>query len=104
MKEIKSKVQPNPKECAVWIDLKADPHGSIRKHWNGSKWVKDASHTSDFSEHIRMLNHAIECIKEEIEQIKKQIGTIKQYDDTTIQNRVKNLTNKVSKIEQLLEF
>lgn len=35
MKTIKSKIQPNPKECDRWVDLHADPMGGVVKYFNG---------------------------------------------------------------------
>ena len=39
MKTIESRIAPNPKEAQIWIDLNEDPHGLIKKYWNGSAWV-----------------------------------------------------------------
>ena len=39
MKTIESRIAPNPKEAQIWIDLNEDPHGLIKKYWNGKTWV-----------------------------------------------------------------
>lgn len=39
MKTVESKIAPNPKEAQYWVDLTADPRGSITKVFNGTKWV-----------------------------------------------------------------
>lgn len=39
MKTIKSKIQPNPKECDRWVDLHADRMGGVVKYFNGNTWA-----------------------------------------------------------------
>ena len=41
MKTIESRIAPNPMEAKIWIDLSADPHGMVKKYWDGTKWVEE---------------------------------------------------------------
>lgn len=46
VKFLKSKIQPNPKEVTYWVDIDADPYGSVIKIWNGYNWVPIAGAAS----------------------------------------------------------
>ena len=103
MKEIKSKVQPNYKECSIWIDLNEDPHGSVKKHWNGTKWVK----TSD--DIANKLQIEIENIREQIAQLFSQLVDLKTavdlsktYKDNAINEKINKLNNRVNELEQFI--
>lgn len=100
MKEIKSKVQPNHKECSVWIDLTADPHGSVKKHWDGTKWVAE---NNGVDEQVKMevdqLKTTIEKLTKIIHELQVAFDTFQQYDDTKLHNRINKLISRVEKIE-----
>jgi hypothetical protein len=44
-KTIQSTIAPNPNEASRWIDLSADPYGSITKYWNGKEWRQSDDET-----------------------------------------------------------
>lgn len=48
LKMVAQNIEPNPKEIMYWVDLQADPQGSVIKYYNNNskKWVpmiKEAS-------------------------------------------------------------
>lgn len=103
MKEIKSKVQPNHMECNVWIDLNEDPHGSVKKHWDGINWVKTTNDT------VERLQIDLQNLREFVVQLVSQLADLKtmlqsknSYDDTKIHERINKLNNRVSKLEQFV--
>lgn len=40
-----STIAPSPSMNCLWMDLSADPYGSVIKYFNGSSWASDASDT-----------------------------------------------------------
>ena len=101
MKEIKSKVQPNHLECSVWVDLNEDPHGSIKKHWNGKEWVKSTNNNADkLITDIENIKESVKALFIQLADLKALVNNIKQYDDTKIHERINKLINRVNKLEQ----
>lgn len=103
MKEIKSKIQPNPKECTIWVDLTADPHGSVRKHWDGAKWVSSNNDSKSFENIVKIFEVMTQSLVAELTELKEKVNTIKLYDDQPMQIKLKSLTDRVHKLEQLFE-
>ena len=103
MKEIKSKTQPNPKECTIWVDLTADPHGSIRKYWDGAKWVSSNNDSKSFENIVKIFEEMTQSLAAELTELKEKVNTIKLYDDQPMQIKLKSLTDRVHKLEQLFE-
>lgn len=74
MKTIKSRIAPNPKECDRWIDLQADPYGSVEKYFNGNSWspvggtMEGSFLTADDPEIIEM--------EEKIDSLDKEMGQV----------------------------
>lgn len=103
MKEIKSKVQPNHRECQIWIDLSEDPHGSVKKHWNGEKWVKTADDNIEKVQvEIKEIRELIASLFKRLADLESLIGTIKEYDDTKLHERINKLISRVNKLEQFI--
>lgn len=101
MKEIKSRVQPNHRECQIWVDLNEDPHGSIKKYWNGEQWVEI------LDKNVSLLKSEIKYIKEQIvslfailADLKDNVDSVKNYDDTKVHERINKLIKRVNKLEQ----
>ena len=103
MKEIKSKIQPNPKECTIWVDLTADPHGSVRKHWDGTKWVSSNNDSKSFENIVKIFEAMTQSLITELTELKEKVNAMKPYDDKSIQIKLESLTNRVHKLEQLFE-
>lgn len=103
MKEIKSKVQPNYREYQIWIDLSEDPHGSVKKHWDGVKWVKTADNgTEQIHIEIEDIKKSIALLFDQIADLKLALNNVKQYDDTKVHDRISKLINRVNKLEQFI--
>ena len=94
MKTIESKIAPNPKEAQIWVDLGTDPHGLVKKYWNGKKWVTKENNTSSKED--------IENINKQLEEIKSSVEFLLTHHDEYILKMVKDLTNRVTELEQLL--
>lgn len=100
MKEIKSKIQPNHREYQIWIDLNEDPHGSVKKHWDGVKWVKtENNNTEQIHIEIEDIKKLIALLFDQIADLKLALNNVKQYDDTKVHDRISKLINRVNKLE-----
>ena len=100
MKEIKSKVQPNHKECSVWIDLTADPHGSVKKYWNGTKWVAESNNSDEQTKaEVNQLKTTVEKLTALIYELQTAFDQFQSYDDTKVHNRINKLANRVERLE-----
>ena len=96
MKTIESRIAPNPKEAQIWVDLSANAHGSIRKYWNGTKWVEQDKSDSDYK---------LKNIDMEINKLKSVFETICQEYDKTISKltkQIESLTNRINDLEQFI--
>ena len=103
MKEIKSKIQPNHRECQIWIDLNEDPHGSVKKHWDGVKWVKTENNdTEQIHIEIEDIKKSIALLFDQIADLKSALNNVKQYDDTKVHDRISKLINRVNKLESFI--
>lgn len=103
MKEIKSKIQPNHKECQVWIDLNEDPHGSVKKHWNGTAWVKAAEGNNiKLQVEVENLKECVAILLTTIADLKSSVNSMKNYDDTKVHERINKLFDRVNKLEQFI--
>lgn len=100
MKEIKSKVQPNHKECNIWIDLTADPHGSVKKYWNGTKWIAENNNSDEqIKTEVKQLKATIEKLTALIYELQTAFDQFKPYDDSKLHNRINKLVNRVERLE-----
>ena len=103
MKEIKSKIQPNHREYQIWIDLNEDPHGSVKKHWDGVKWVKtEDNNTEQIHIEIEDIKKSIALLFDQIANLKLALNNVKQYDDTKVHDRINKLINRVNKLESFI--
>ena len=103
MKEIRTRVQPNPMEYSVWIDLNEDPHGSVKKHWNGEKWVSSSeSDNTEIKLDVEKLRNVITGLINEIEKIRNIVNKFSSYDDTKVHERINKLNNRVKKLENTI--
>ena len=96
MKTIESKIAPNPKDAQIWIDLSADAHGLVKKYWNGSKWVIKEPSTSITKEDV------IKDLEPIIKDIKNQIESLRSHHDEYVLKLIKDLSNRISKLEQFI--
>ena len=97
MKTIESKIAPNPKEAQIWVDLSADPHGLVRKYWNGSKWVEKDKSDND--------SKVIQHVDNELTNIKHMFESVcRNYDKTILQltDKINSLVKRVNELEQII--
>lgn len=102
MKIIESKIAPNPKEAQIWVDLSADTHGLIKKYWNGTKWIIKSSNGVSKEELLKSLEPQLKEIKDQFKDITANINFLLTYHDEYILKLVKELTNRVTKLEQFI--
>lgn len=92
MKTIESKIAPNPKEAQIWVDLSADAHGTIRKIWNGKKWVANDNN----AEVIKVLSATISNLETKLTSIVTQFNA----QIVKLSNAIGVLNNKVAQLEK----
>lgn len=102
MKTIKSKFAPNPKEAQIWIDLSADPHGTVYKYWNGMEWITKDNDNISKEEIIETLKPQFDDIKNQFINIESKINSLNNYCDKYILTLIKNLTDRITKLEQII--
>lgn len=103
MKTIESKIAPNPKEAQIWVDLNEDPHGLIKKYWNGKKWViKDKSISVSKEEILEELEPQFKEIKDRFADIQYNLEFLNNYHDEYILKLIKELADRISKLEQFI--
>ena len=93
MKTIESKIAPNPKEAQIWIDLSADPHGTVRKTWNGTKWVNNEKESINKTDIINIISPELDSLKTEINQLKNKINS-------SLISILNDLIKRVNKLEK----
>lgn len=72
MKTIKSKIQPNPKECERWVDLSTDPMGGVVKYFNGNAWaVVGGTSNGSF---LTASDPEIIELEEKVDSLDKEMG------------------------------
>lgn len=74
MKIIKSKIQPNPKECERWVDLFADPMGGVVKYYNGNDWVVVGGTSTD--SFLTASDPEIVELEEKVDSLDKEMGQV----------------------------
>lgn len=103
MKTIESRIAPNPKEAQIWVDLSADAHGLVKKYWNGSKWVvKEQSASVKKEDVLKMIEPNFKEIKDQFADITSRIDFLNNYHDEYILKLVKELADRISKLEQFI--
>lgn len=74
MKTIKSRIQPNPKECDRWVDLSADPMGGVVKYFNGNSWaVVGGTAEGSF---LTAEDPEIVELEEKVDSLDKEMGQV----------------------------
>lgn len=93
MKTIESKIAPNPKEAQIWVDLSADAHGTVRKIWNGKKWVANENTSTEV---IKNLSNTVSDLENKINNIVNQFNA----QLTRLNNTIITLNNKIAQLEK----
>lgn len=91
MKTVESRIAPNPMEAKIWIDLSADPHGLVKKYWNGEQWVIKGGNGVSKEEVIKE-------VEVKLDELKKSFSDQMNY----FSKAIKDLTNRISKLEQYI--
>ena len=102
MKTIESKIAPNPKEAQIWVDLHEDPHGSVRKYWNGTKWVNEDNKDVSKEETLKQLEPQFKEIKDRFKDVISRINFLSTYHDEYILKLIEELTDRVAKLEKFI--
>lgn len=104
MKTVESRIAPNPKEAQIWIDLSEDPHGLVKKYWNGLKWVEKDNKPSGVSKEdvIKSLEPQFKEIKDAFKDIQEVLDFLSSYHDEYILKLIKELADRVFKLEQFI--
>ena len=103
MKTIESRIAPNPKEAQIWIDLSADAHGLVKKYWNGSKWIiKDENNSIYNTQAIKRFESELKSIKDQLTDMASSINFLNTHHDEYILGLIKNLANRITKIEEVV--
>lgn len=93
MKTIKSRIQPNPKECDRWVDLTADPMGGVTKYFNGNTWaVVGGTQEGSF---LTAADPEIIELEEKVDSLDKEMGQAM----TSITELEKTVPRKLDLIE-----
>ena len=96
MKTIESKIAPNPKEAQIWVDLGTDPHGLVKKYWNGIKWVtKDGNNGHELKQFVQ---NEISKINDHIVRLQNEFANTRE----TIIKKVNSLWARIEKLEQFI--
>lgn len=104
MKTIESKIAPNPMEAQIWVDLSEDPHGLVKKYWNGKEWVEKDNKPSGVSkeEVIKSLEPKFKEIKDKFKDVQEVLEFLSSYHDEYILKLIKELADRISKLEQFI--
>lgn len=92
----KQNTKPNPIEIDYWVDIKADPYGSIWKYFNGDNWV-----TLKLGEGNSGLSPFDYYTKQQVNDLIKDKATISsvesKVDDDELADVIKNVSFSSSK-------
>ena len=102
MKTIESRIAPNPKEAQIWVDLSADAHGLVKKYWNGKNWVVKENNIVNTDKIMTELKPTFNEINDALEDAQANINFLLTYHDEYILKLIKELANRVSKLEQFI--
>ena len=102
MKTIESKIAPNPMEAQIWVDLSEDPHGLVKKYWNGAKWITKGGNSISKEEVLKSLEPQFKEIKDQFNNIISRINFLSQHHDEYILKLINELTNRISKLEKFI--
>lgn len=86
IKFLVSTVQPKPEEIDYWIDILADPYGSVIRTWNGFEWKRIDQFAVDaiegFQDTIEIVQQTLKQHQNEIAQILEDTNNIHIELDT----------------------
>ena len=102
MKTIESKIAPNPKEAQIWVDLSEDPHGLVKKYWNGTKWITKGSNGVSKEEVLKSLEPQFKEIKDQFKDITASVNFLLTYHDEYVLKLIKGLTDRIAKLEKFI--
>ena len=102
MKTIESKIAPNPKEAQIWVDLNEDPHGLVKKYWDGTKWITKGSNGVSKEEVLKSLEPQFKEIKDQFNNIISCIDFLSNRHDEYILKLIKGLTDRITKLEKFI--
>ena len=102
MKTIESKIAPNPKEAQIWVDLSEDPHGLVKKYWDGTKWIVKGGNGVSKEEVLKLLEPSFKEIKDQFKDIALRINFLSTHHDQYILKLIKELTDRVAKLENYI--
>lgn len=91
MKTVESRIAPNPMEAKIWIDLSEDPHGLVKKYWNGEKWIVKGGNGVSKEDVLKTLEPMFKELKNE---------SSSNYE--RLLNIINGLTKRVAKLEQYI--
>lgn len=128
IKWVASKVAPSVQEADYWIDLSADPNGSVIKYPNGKSWMPmiQTLSTTNVKKMVSAAFDKLDMIKVTKEEgkklstndftnvLKEKLEKLENYDDTELQeaiieikddieiikNAIVELTKKINDLEQ----
>lgn len=102
MKTIESRIAPNPKEAQIWVDLNEDPHGLVKKYWNGTEWVVKGDNSVSKEEMMKLLEPKFKEIKDQFKDIVSQLNVLSTHHDEYVLKLIKELANRVAKLENFI--
>lgn len=102
MKTIESKIAPNPKEAQIWVDLSEDPHGFVKKYWNGTKWIVKGGNGGSKEEVLKSLEPQFKEIKDQFNNIISRINFLSNHHDGYVLKLIKELTDRITKLEKFI--
>ena len=102
MKTIESKIAPNPKEAQIWVDLNEDPHGLVKKYWDGTKWIVKGGNGVSKEEVLKSLEPQFKEIKDQFKDIASRINFLRNRHDEYVLKLIKELTDRITKLEKFI--
>jgi hypothetical protein len=102
MKTIESRIAPNPMEAQIWVDLSEDPHGLVKKYWNGTKWITKGGNGVSKEEVLKSLEPQLNAIKDQLKDLKSVVDFLSTYHDEYILKMIKELADRIAKLEQFI--
>lgn len=102
MKTIESRIAPNPMEAQIWVDLSEDPHGLVKKYWDGTKWITKGSNGISKEEVLKSLEPQFKEIKDQFNNIISRINFLSNRHDEYVLKLIKELADRVAKLEKFI--
>lgn len=102
MKTVESRIAPNPMEAQIWVDLSEDPHGLVKKYWDGTKWITKGGNGVSKEEVLKSLEPQFKEIKDQFNNIISRINFLSNRHDEYVLKLIKELTDRVAKLEKFI--